>query len=489
MSEIIRISKVNEVYIKLDCSASLLYEISDRYTFMVPNAKFHPLVKNKVWDGKIRLLGLNTRLIYAGLLQSILNFAKERDYEVEFESDDFYDHEFSITETEAFISTLNLPLVPRDYQVSAVTHAIRKRRCLLLSPTASGKSLIIYLLCRHYTLPTLLVVPTVSLVHQMMTDFVSYGYNADKIFTITAGVDKTAKVIMDSGANIIITTWQSIYKMPKLWFRPFGIVIGDEAHLFKAKSLTTIMEKLSDTKYRFGFTGTLDGTETNQMVLEGLFGAVKKVATTSDLIDQKYLANLKIKALVLKYDDLICKAAKGFDYPAEMDFIVRHAGRNKFIKNLTLSLKGNILLLFQYVEKHGKELHLMLTTLAPDRKIFFIHGGIDGEERESIRTLVETEKNAIIIASSGTFSTGINIKNLHNIIFASPSKSKIKTLQSIGRGLRRSETKESVTLYDIADDLSWKSHKNYTIEHFKERMRMYVEEGFDYKIYKIELKG
>jgi superfamily II DNA or RNA helicase len=482
MTEVIKISKVNEAHARIDCEVSTLYELSDRYTFLVPNAKFHPLVRNKVWDGKIRLLNVNTRMIYAGLVDSIVEYATSAGYEVEFVDNAYTKVEFSLNEAVEFCNTLDLPVSVRDYQTAALAHGVRSKRSLLLSPTASGKSLIIYLLTRYYSSKTLIVVPTVSLVHQMASDFVSYGYDKNRIHCITAGADKMEQ------ADVIISTWQSIYKIHKNWFKQFNVVIGDEAHLFKAKSLCSIMEKLYTCEHRFGFTGTLDGTETNKMVLEGLFGSVKRVASTTDLIEQKHLAELRIKVLLLKYSDEVRKAAKGYDYPTEMDFIVRHAGRNKLIKNLTLSLKGNILLLFQYVEKHGKELYEIITKADPTRKVFFIHGGVDGEKREDIRSLVENETNAIIVASSGTFSTGVNIKNLHNIIFTSPSKSKIKTLQSIGRGLRKSDTKDSVVLFDIADDLSWKTHKNYTLEHFKERLKIYSEEGFDYKLYNIEVK-
>jgi superfamily II DNA or RNA helicase len=482
MTDILRISKVNETFIKIDCEASVAYELSDHFTFMVPNAKFHPLVKNKVWDGKIRLFNVMTKQLYVGLLNNVMAFASARDYEIEYLSE-FNDVPFSLAEATEFTKQLNLPanIQPRDYQIEALAHAVRKSRGLLLSPTASGKSLIIYTIVKYFRQKTLIIVPTISLVSQMASDFESYGYTKP-IHKIYSGVEK------ETSEDIVISTWQSIYKMPAQWFSQFNVVIGDEAHLFKAKSLTSIMEKMSNCKYRFGFTGTLDGTETNKLVLEGLFGPVKRVASTTDLIEQKYLAKLKIKILLMKYIDDVRKQCKGLDYPGEMDFIVRHAGRNKFIKNLALSLSGNVLLLFQYVDKHGKELYLSINDTTSDRKVFFVHGGVDGDERERIRKLVETEKDAIIIASSGVFSTGVNIKNLHNIIFASPSKSKIKTLQSIGRGLRTSDTKESVTLFDIADDLSWKTRKNFTLEHFKERMKIYVEEGFDYKIYNIDLQ-
>jgi superfamily II DNA or RNA helicase len=265
------------------------------------------------------------------------------------------------------------------------------------------------------------------------------------------------------------------------------VVIGDEAHLFKAKSLTSIMSKLCSCVYRFGFTGTLDGTQTNKLVLEGLFGPVRKVTTTSELIEQKHLSNFQIKAIILKYSDVIRQQLKNSAYQDELDFLVRNDSRNRFITNLALSLEGNNLLLFQFVEKHGKVLHELIKSEA-QVPVFFVHGGVDGDEREEIRRIVQQKQNSIIIASSGTFSTGVNIPNLHNIIFTSPSKSKIRNLQSIGRGLRKSDSKYMATLYDIADDLTWKTRKNYTILHFVERMKIYNEEKFDYKIYQVNLK-
>ncbi len=292
----------------------------------------------------------------------------------------------------------------------------------------------------------------------------------------------------DKGSTkpITITTWQSVYKLPKEFFANFDVVIGDEAHLFKAKSLTSILTKMSGCRYRFGFTGTLDGTETHRLVLEGLFGAVRKVTTTKELIDQKHLADFKIKAIVLSYPDEIRQMiARANDYQAEMDYLVRLESRNKFIKNLALSLKGNTLVLYQFVEKHGIHLANMLQN--NNRPVYFVSGDISGDDREQIRKVVENDHNAIIVASFGTFSTGVNIKNLHNIIFSSPSKSRIRNLQSIGRGLRKSDTKTSATLFDIADDMSWKSKKNYTLLHFMERIKIYNEEKFEYKIYKVQL--
>jgi superfamily II DNA or RNA helicase len=171
-----------------------------------------------------------------------------------------------------------------------------------------------------------------------------------------------------------------------------------------------------------------------------------------------------------------------------MDFIVSHEKRNNFICNLALKSEGNTLVLFQFVNKHGKILHKMISDKAHDkRKVFFVSGATETEDRESIRKITETESDAIIVASFGTFSTGINIPSLENVIFASPSKSKIRNLQSIGRGLRLKNGKTECNLYDLSDDLSWKSWKNHTLNHFAERLKTYSEEKFNYKIVEVKL--
>lgn len=482
--ETLTITKVDEVYMSVDCDGGSCWELQDYFTFTVPGMQFMPAVRNKVWDGKIRLFNPMTKRMYSGLIPHVKRFCEERDYNLVI-SDDYDLDALSTYEADMFIKSLNLNLTPRDYQVDAFAHAIKNRRALLLSPTASGKSLIIYLLTQYLKKKTLIIVPTVSLVQQMNGDFKDYGYEGD-CHLITAGVDK------ESDEDIVISTWQSIYKMPKKWFQQFDVVIGDEAHLFKAKSLTSIMTKLTTTQYRYGFTGTLDDAQTHKLVLEGLFGAVEKVTTTKELIDAGTLADFKVKCIVLQYPDEIKKAHIKDNYQDEVDFLVRNEARNKFIKNLALSLKGNTLLLFNFVEKHGKPLHQdikkSIEKSIDKRPIYYVSGEVSGSEREEIRHIVETQDDAIIVASFGTFSTGINIKQLNNIIFASPSKSRIRVMQSIGRGLRKSETKTSATLFDIADNLSWKSKNNFTIDHFAERLKMYNDEMFEYKMYKVKIK-
>jgi superfamily II DNA or RNA helicase len=355
---------------------------------------------------------------------------------------------------------------------------------LILSPTASGKSLVVYLISRFYAPKgkVLVVVPTVSLVHQMASDFVEYGCDPSMVHKILAGSEKT------SDTGIVISTWQSIFKLHKPWFQQFTTVIGDEAHLFKAKSLTSIMDKMSHCRYRFGLTGTLDGTQTHKLVLEGIFGSVYKATTTAELISQNHLASFKIKAITLDYDEATRKAAKSFNYQSEVDFLINHEARNRFLSKLVHSLKGNTLLLFNNIA-HGKVLAGLIRQLRPDSDVFLVYGDVKGEEREDIRSHTESNNNVVIVASYGTFSTGVNIKNLHNVILGSPSKSRIRVLQSIGRGLRKGTNKQSAVWYDIADDLSWKSTKNFTLEHMVERLKMYNSEQFDYTMYTVQMRS
>lgn len=486
MADII-LRKLDEVFIKFECERSTAQELSDHFTFFVPGYQFTPQYKSRVWDGKIRLANLRTFSIYSGLLPYIKKFCEERDYKLEVDDELLLTENFSLKEADDFIKTLNVPFERHDYQLLSFVNLIRNQKGLLLSPTSSGKSFILYLIIRYIQQTCkkgLLIVPRTSLVEQMFSDFKSYGWNSeDYCHRQYAGRDKFTDKFLT------ITTWQSIYQLPPEYFEQFDFVLGDEAHEFKAKSLTTIMTSLVNTKYRIGCTGTLDGTQTHKLVLEGLFGPVQRYTTTKDLMDNDQVAKLNIKCLILKYADEVCKQARSWDYHSELEYIVKNTARNKFIKNLALSLKGNTLILFQLVEKHGKILYPLIDESADGRKVFFVYGGTEVDQREEIRKIAETNDNIIIIASYGTFSTGINIRNLHNVIFASPSKSRVRNLQSIGRGLRKSENKNDATLFDIADDFRIGKFTNFTLQHFTERVKIYNEEKFDYKFYNINLKN
>jgi len=487
MSHLI-ISKKNEVYLKVESEPHVYYELADQFTFEVPGAKFMPTYQKKYWDGKIRLFNTQSGEVYIGLLDRIVQFCKDHGYTYEFVESKYYGLPFEVNDriskegVKDYMTAISKHK-PRDYQIDGVYDALRNNRKLLVSPTASGKSLMIYAIIRYFVenkKNTLIVVPTTSLVEQMYKDFADYGWDVGSYcHKIYAGRER------ETDSQVIITTWQSIYKLPRKYFERFDVVVGDEAHQFKSKSLVAIMTKLGNAKYRYGFTGTLDGSETHKWVLEGLFGPSYKIIKTDELMKKGHLATLDINVLLLKHPP-----NKFECFEDEVQYIIGHEKRNRLIRNLALDLKGNTLILFARVEAHGEPLYEMINNnTIEDRNVFFIHGGVATEDRERVREITEQEDNAIIVASYGTFSTGINIKRLHNIIFASPSKSRIRNLQSIGRVLRKGENKSVAVLYDIADDTTKDGRSpNYTLRHLFERVKIYNQESFDYELIKVKLK-
>jgi len=494
----ITIKKYNEVYIKIYAENYLLKELSDYFTFWVPNFQFSPAFKQKLWDGKIRLLDLRTNLIYYGVLPYIEKFVKDRNYELEYiDPRPDVAEEFPLVLAKKFIEELNIhsageKINVRSDQIEAFISAMRDKRKLLLSPTASGKSLIIYMivmqLLKYKNYRGLIIVPRISLVHQLKTDFADYAefidFNVDEhVHTISEGSEK------HSEKPIIISTFQSIYKLDKNYFEKFDYIIGDEAHLFTAQALKYIAESCINAKYRIGLTGSLDGTKTHKLVLEGLFGSIKQVISTKELMDKKSLAELEIKCLILKHKEENCKLLKGCEYKDEIEYLISNEQRNRFIKNLTLSLDKNTMILYDRVEKHGKILYDLIKNSKnlKNREVYFVYSKTTAEQREFIRKRFEEKDDIIVIASYGTFSTGVNSKSLHYLIFASPSKSRIRNLQSIGRSLRISKTKSKAVLYDIADDLRIGHTMNHTLKHFVKRTKIYDSEKHVYKLYKIGL--
>ena len=484
--------KLNETFLQLSCEKHISYELNEYFAFKVPNAQFHPKVRAKMWDGKIRLFNIQTGQLYVGLLPYLKEWAEKHSYKLQTDIIDArHLKEGDIDKIKEFFDSLNLhckgePITPRDYQIASFMNCVKNDRSLLLSPTSSGKSLVIYALIRWYQRfldndKMLILVPTVNLTSQMFGDFKEYSqqdkdWNVyDECHKIYSGREK------DSNQQIYISTWQSLFRLPKKYFEQFSLIVGDEAHLATAQAMKGILEKATSCRYRFGTTGTLTDCKTNKLVLEGLFGKTYTAVTSKELMDDKHISKLNIQCLQLEYPEEERKSMKSSTYKEEIDFIVSHKKRNNFLCNLALATKGNTLILFNYVEKHGKVLLKMLQEKAPLRNVFFIAGETDVDQREDIRKATEDEKNAIIVASSGVLSTGVNIKNLQYLIFAHPYKAKVRNLQSIGRVLRLDDKENRAVLYDIIDDLHWKKRNNYGLKHWKERLSIYLKEKFDYE--------
>ena len=469
---------------KITCSFAILNEISDVFSYFIPSAKFHPKYKAKVWDGKIRLVDKRSKTIPFGLIKRLKNYCRYQDYDFQTKID-LKDNDFDEEDAKDFISQLELPFEVRGYQIESFVHTIKKQRSIIVSPTASGKSLIIYLIIQFlYQMgrTTLMIVPTVNLVTQMKSDFDDYAVRLDEplpVQEVYAGKTKEVQ------SPIYLSTWQSLQNIDKYWFKQFDSVIIDETHLAIGNTLQNILGYCSEADFRVGLTGTLSGEKVHEMLLIAAIGEPKQIVTTSDLIDQMFLSNLKIKCLILNHED----APSNMNYQEEISYLISHEKRNQFLVNLALNLEGNTLLLFNYVENHGKVLFSILEEQVQNKNLFFMSGETDAEVRENIRQHVKSEhSDNIIVASSGVFSTGVNIPALHNVIFASPTKSKIRVLQSIGRILRKHDTKQTATVYDISDRL-YSKRKNYTFTHFESRYQYYIEEDFNVRYYDLPLKS
>lgn len=489
MSSDVIISKKNEVYLKLKCEPHILYELAPYFQFEVESAKFMKNKRYKGWNGIINLLSIQTKEIYVGLLDRLIEKILAHNYTYEFEDSKYYGLPYEENEMISLdgvksymkhIISSNFEL--RNYQIDAVYQALRYNRKLLVSPTSSGKSICIYSLTRYYVeqgLKVLILVPTTSLCSQMFKDFQDYGWNSEEyVHQIYSGYEKV------SDKPVIVSTYQSLHKLEKAYFSQYDVVIVDEAHVASSRSISGILHKLCDVKYRFGFTGTTKPEKVNIWTLEGLFGPMYKVIRTSELMEKGNIAKLQIQIILLQHN------GQSFEtYEDEIQYLITHEKRNNFIKNLALDLKGNTLILYSRVETHGQILYDLINNSVKDkRKVFFVYGGVDADQREKIREITELENDAIIVASYGVFSTGVSIKNLHNLIFASPTKSKVRSLQSIGRILRKSNNKIKAILYDIADDITYKSRQNYTLNHLVERIKIYSEELFHYQLHKIKFQ-
>lgn len=498
---VIRVSKIDDTYMRVSCSEELMLKLYDFFSFFAPKYVFDPRYKEGLWDGQIHLLKPDGKL-YIGLIHKLQEYAEDNGLTLNTDWDYLEETDFSLVDALDFIGKIlhKEGMVPHDFQTQAFIEGIRRRRVILLSPTASGKSLIIYLISwllawKMGGAKILIIVPLIQLAHQIVGDFLDYsnGKTLDKVRLIDGPKSKN-----DIKERVVVAVWNSIYKMPSTWFEQFGGVIGDEVHRFQAKSLRGIMDNLGACPYRIGLTGSMGKTKVHHLILEGLFGKPLVVATSKALQDRGILANLNIRALVLKHDrdkvkqDLYNYDPKEFTgsqkFGFEINYLIFNQRRNEFISKLVMGLKGNTLVLFDRVEDHGLHLFNQMSEMRPG-SVHFIHGKVAVKARENIRQVVEESNNAIINASLGSFSTGINIRRIHNIVFAYIGKAPITLLQSIGRGLRIAADKTSCQLIDITDDLrlSDRGQDNYTLKHFKDRMATYREEGFSVKVSSVHL--
>jgi superfamily II DNA or RNA helicase len=508
---IIKILPHDDVFMKVVCDDAIAYEIRDNFTYKAPNYKFHPLYKNKVWNGDILLFKPMTRLMYVGLLPRLSGFCMKNNYHLEFDRNKiFFVGDRYHSNIEEIIKELDLFYKPRDYQTDAFKRCITDQRRLIESPTGSGKSLIIFMVAKYFNeiylkpekLRTLIIVPSLSILGQMKDEFIKY--NKGKPLDIHLIGEGSEKV---TNSDYTIAMWQSIYKLPNEFFNQFDVICADEVHQYKEKKgaknvLKTLMEKATEVPYRFGFTGTLDEEILNQMTAEGLFGPPYKVTTTRELIDDGTLADLKINVVSLQRSKIFKQEFKKYvytkdgkkkgtpteKYEKEIKALISDPVRNGFIMDLSKKLEGNTLILFRRVEEHGKVLYDELKSQEDGSyHTHFIHGGVNSDKRKEIKEIIEKETGHIVVASFGTSSVGWDIKNIHNIILASPLKGQIALLQSIGRGLRKGDNKETMNIYDLVDDIQIGTYSCYSLIHGRKRIEIYRKANLPFTIHSIDL--
>lgn len=486
----IKVEPLNTSYLKITCpeNPGIYHELHEKFSFFADGYKFQEKFKRKIWDGKIRLFDRNNRTLPFGLYPELLKFAKDSEYTIT--SNNVMPVE-NITEDDIMefaMGTLKLPFEPRDYQISSSLEALRTGRKLVLAPTGSGKSLIMYIICMYLQKVMgfkniLIIVPTVGLVTQLHSDFCEYASNDDSFDADDFLLVPNKKGIKyDKEKNVTITTWQSMMSVikgddAKEFFSKYEALLCDEVHTMAANIAKEIALTCTNTPVKVGMTGTLSNTKTGELAIKGLFGPVYRTTTTADLIVQGTLTDVKIKAIQIDHTGFE-EYKKKLEYIEENQYIRTCEPRTEFISKLAIKVadSGNTLILYQNLDQ-GNMLYEYIKENSKDKHVFMVNGSTKADARESVRKFTETNNGVIIVASFQVFATGINIKNLHSLIFASPSKSMIRILQSIGRVLRLHNTKDIATIYDVYDNFNYrqKSAKSYGILHFVERYRIYSE--------------
>lgn len=498
-------------------------DLKEQFSFYVPNYRFMPRYKAGLWDGKIHLINSVTRQFPVGIIQRMIDFCSNSNYEIEVDPRLLPKKDPELKQKILkFISGMKYyskkqEITPRDDQIKAIVRAIEQERCVNVCPTSFGKSLCIFVETLWYTRQSkkvLLIVPAINLVYQFVNDITDYctdesGRIASYIPDFQCIYTGQEKFIRED-TELVITTWQSVYKLSSEWFNQFGAIILDEAHSAKANCLTSIFDKSTEVAIRTGWTGTLKKTTVPGIQVEALLGPIETITETATLMSEGVVADLTIQVVRFNYEEELVKELQRYfeekrrvtgkhTYNDEIAFLENYMPRNQTIISMAGLYKKTGLLLYKHI-KHGKDLYEIAHDKFPDRNIYRIDGTevIRNDTKyktyEELKPLIEKEKDAILICSFGVFSTGISIKNINYIFFTVPTKSYVRTIQSIGRGLRVSDIKTKLHLVDIVDDLcgytkKGKRHReNYAFKHFIERFDMYSDQKFKYQLNNIQIR-
>lgn len=494
----ISIERANASFIRVYTSdEGIRKTVHEHFTYEEPG-----FVRNKwtKWDGVVKLFKLRGNLLPYGCLSMLLDLCKANDWSYVVDSA-FKNDITSVTRQELtdWATTLDIrsqgiPIDPYEYQLEALYLGVKYNRMVILAATSAGKSLIAYMLTRYYEMLSnddgkkiLILVPSQMLVDQMYADFRDYsthnGWDVNNnVHCIMEGRPKNADKM------VYISTWQSIYEEDEEYFKAFGRIINDETHLSSGKSITHIMNSSTNAYQRVGMTGTLKAEKVHPILVMSLFGPIRRVVTTRQLINAGRATDVNIKMFQLNYPNIEREYISQCKYQQEIEFLVGHRHRNKVLASLAVSVKGNTLVMFDRLE-HIDNVCAVLDKMNHGKSVYVITGDVNKDERAVIKAIAEREDGVIVLGTSGCVSTGLSIKKLRNLVFAHPSKSIIKTLQAVGRILRLHSEKGDANVYDLVDDFSHDGKPNYSLKHSLERWGMYKEAEMPITFKKIDMNS
>tara|TARA_A100001037_G_scaffold303591_1_gene337985 strand:- start:5589 stop:7088 length:1500 start_codon:yes stop_codon:yes gene_type:complete len=492
----------NKQYLRVDEATELeLEQLNISLTKRIDSWRFNPLVKRGVWDGYVSYFKDN-KWIPSGLWRYVYNVCKEYRFELNINGvTSLFDRNITSEWFEKWALAFfeGSSITPRDYQIEAAYNILKFRKCLSELATSAGKTLIsfltvAYLLERGHAQKILFIVPNVSLVVQATEDFMDYNF-ANRVNIKIQQIYSGQKI--RPARNVIIGTYQSLVKKEKAYFEQFDAVIVDECHKMKSQSIKTILQKCVNAEYRYGLSGTIpkDGT-LDRLTLMAYTGPLISEVNAHFLQQEGYIAKCLVKVIEMDYAPDSAKTAfaelalnkyENKDvFQLEQNYIINSDARLNFICKVISKIPRNSLVLFHRIE-HGKKIYDKLRQES-GKMVYYVDGGIDKDVREEYKKKMEAGDEVVIVASYGTFSTGISIKKIHNIFFTESFKSEVIIRQSIGRGLRQHHSKDKVLIVDFVDNLKTEEWTNYLMKHSKARQSIYKEQKFDYEVKKFQFE-
>ena len=477
----ITLVKLDNVWGKLITDDPHILEAAVRkFAVKVDNFWFMPAYKAGRWDGKIKFVQPDGKF-YVGIFKKVLHYVKDDNlYNIEIDPGFLNEEETGVFKERFLenISNLEYPFEPRSYQLRGALKSSFYKRGICEHVTSSGKSFTICLTIHHLLQDNpdhrvIILVPKIDLVEQFVENLEEYGIPTDL-------VGKYCGYQKDEDAQIVVSTWQSVYKK-KAFLRNFNVLIVDECHGLKADEVRGVAEKAINADTRLGFTGTMPAPQCEYMLIQGVLGPVIDEVDYEELQKAKQIAQIKINIVQCNYNEQIILENEEEDFTSEKTRVETDVKRNKIICRIAKEYtdKGkNALILVKKLD-HIQDIKDIMEKAGVN--YFVVTGETKVKDRNHARHEVEKSGGNVIIATTGVYSTGVSIKRLHCVLFASPGKSKIQTLQSVGRGLRLHDTKSHLHLYDVCENLK------FSKKHLKERLKYYKKAKFDYNIKEVSM--